>query len=438
MNIMKLLKPKPYVGKKITNPDKIDKMYKYWRIRMMYSMMIGYCAFYLVRANFSMAMPVFVKDLGISLVDLGIVLSLFSIIYGAGKFLNGIIADRSNPRYFMSIGLLCSGLVSLLLGFSTGIIMISFLWLINAWFQSMGWPPCARGMTKWFPPTRRGLAWGIWNASHQIGAIITLILTGYLIQHFSWRWAFIVPAVLVLVVMVPLLMNRLRDDPASMGLPNVKEYEPEAYADHEKEKRTDTIKESFKHHILPNKTLWLLCVANFFVYIVRMGIFTWTPLFLLQSKGIDLVGAGWSTAAFEFAGIFGSLLAGFLSDRLQGQRGKVNTVFTAFLVVGLLLLYCMPSGSLWLSMIVLSVIGFMVYGPQMLVGLNAADVSGSNAAATASGLTGTFGYVGSTVCGIMIGVIVAKWGWEAGLLFFVISGICALACFLLTWNAKAR
>ncbi len=80
----------------------------------------------------------------------------------------------------------------------------------------------------------------------------------------------------------------------------------------------------------------------------------------------------------------------------------------------------------------------MVYGPQMLVGVAAADVSTPDAAATATGLTGTFGYLGSTLCSALIGIIVALWGWNLGLLFFIISGIIASLFFVLTWNAKPR
>jgi len=422
----------------ITNPQQVKKQYRYWRIRTMYSLMIGYAAFYIVRFNFSMAMPSFLKDFNLTTGDLGLILSLFSLIYGVGKFLNGILADHANPQYFMAIGLAASGIVSILLGFSVGIVTISFLWLLNAWFQSMGWPPCARSMTKWYPPNKRGLMWGIWNSSHQIGGIISLVIAGYLIQHFGWRAAFIVPGIFV-IMLVPVLINRLRDTPLSLGLPCLTQYNAEAYAGVSHiETSTDSVKTLFSEHIIHNKYLWYLCFANFFVYIIRIGILTWAPLFLLQHKDINLVNAGWSTAAFEFAGIFGGLLAGYLSDTVfRGRRGPINLFFSIVLVLGLACLYWLPEGNFIYAALILAVIGFMVYGPQMLVGVAAADVSTANASATATGLTGTFGYLGSTVCSILIGLIVGFWGWDAGLLFFIVSGIIASCLFLLTWHARA-
>ena len=134
---MKFLLAQKASNRKLTNQAEIKAQYRYWRIRIMYSLMIGYASFYIVRLNFSMAMPAFLKEFQLTTADLGMVISLFSIIYGVGKLLNGVLADRANPRYFMSIGLIMSGFISIILGFATGIIMISFLWLLNAWFQSM-------------------------------------------------------------------------------------------------------------------------------------------------------------------------------------------------------------------------------------------------------------------------------------------------------------
>ena len=119
------------------------------------------------------------------------------------------------------------------------------------------------------------------------------------------------------------------------------------------------------------------------------------------------------------------------------QTGPINLFFSIVLVLGLACLYWLPEGNFIYAALILAVIGFMVYGPQMLVGVAAADVSTANASATATGLTGTFGYLGSTVCSVLIGLIVGFWGWDAGLLFFIVSGIIASFLFLLTWHARA-
>ena len=435
--LLKHLKAQPAKNLVSNDPKIINKQYRYWRIRLMYSMIIGYGAFYMVRLNFSMAMPAFLQHFHVNKTDLGFILSAFSIIYGVGKFFNGIIADRANARFFMPIGLIFSGIISVLLSFSAGIVSIGFLWLLNAYAQSMGWPPCARMLTKWYTPKKRGTMWAIWNSSHQIGGAITLALSGILITHFGWRATFFVPGVIVILISF-FLINRLRDTPAALGLPHA-HHMSNNHNEYILEKTEASFKEIFTEHILPNKTLWYICFANFFVYIVRMGILSWAPTFLLEAKGINLQAAGFSSAAFEIAGIFGALLAGSLSDFVfKGRRGPVNTIFSLILTIGLVALYAMPDHNFMLSFLILGVIGFLVYGPQMLVGVAAADVSTTNAAATATGLTGTFGYIGSAVCGALIGVIVGTWGWDAGFYFFIASAFISSFLFSFTWNASAK
>src|SRR5690606_8916288 len=119
-------------------------------IRILYSTIIGYAAYYLVRQNFSMAMPGLMEEFGYTKVELGWIVTIFSIVYGIGKFFNGYLSDRSNARYFMSIGLFLSAIVSVFMGLGVGLGTMGVIWGINAWFQSMGWPPAARMLTHWF------------------------------------------------------------------------------------------------------------------------------------------------------------------------------------------------------------------------------------------------------------------------------------------------
>ena len=436
--IVSALQAQPHI-KPITDPKEIKKTYKHWRVRMLYSMIVGYGAYYLVRKNFSMAMPAFLNEFGATKTDLGIILSVFSIIYGVGKFFNGALADRANPRYFMAIGLILSAITNLVFGFSTGLTMIGIFWLFNAWFQAMGWPPCARMLTHWYGHKELGTMWGIWNASHQLGGAGILILAGYLIPAYGWRSAFYVPAIIAILIAF-FLINRLRDTPQSIGLPPIEEYRGEVKKICDADEDTaHSFKEIFMKHILPNKYLWALCFANFFVYIVRIGLLDWAPTYLVEVKGSKLNIAGLQVAAFEIAGIFGAFAAGVLSDKVfKGRRGPVNVMYMALLVFAMFYFWKVPAGHEMLDCFALFAVGFLVYGPQMLVGVAAADVASKKAAGTATGLTGTFGYLGSTVCGVGTGMIVDKYGWDGGFIFYIASTVIAVALFMFTWNAKAK
>lgn len=127
--------------------DRIDPVYRRLRWQIFAGIFIGYAGYYLLRKNFSLAMPYLVEQ-GYSRGELGVALSAVAIAYGLSKFLMGLVSDRSNPRYFLPFGLAMSALVMLLFGFApwaTSSVSIMFVLLfLNGWFQGMGWPPSGR------------------------------------------------------------------------------------------------------------------------------------------------------------------------------------------------------------------------------------------------------------------------------------------------------
>ncbi len=420
----------------IEDDAEMRRVYRTWRMRNMTGMLVGYAAFYLVRKNLSIAMPAMLEDLNYTKTDFGILLSAFSILYGVGKLTNGIIADRANPRYFIAIGLLGAAFFNVAFGLSTSITFLGIFWLGNAWMQSMGWPPCARLLTFWYSPRERGTMWGIWNASHQIGGALILVGGGFLVTRFGWRSAFYVPA-MVSALLALFVMHRLRDTPQSLGLPPVEVYRGER-TEMAPETTSYTWKEILFGHVLTNRNIWFVCLANLFVYIVRIGMLDWAPTFLVEYKGSSLEMAGWKTAVFELAGIAGALSAGLLSDRIfRGRRGPASVIYMLVLIVAIVLFWRVPPGNPWLDTALLFVIGFAVYGPQMLVGVAAADFASKGAAATATGLTGTFGYIGSALCGVGTGLIVDRWGWDGGFAFYLAAAVIGTFFFTLTWSAQA-
>jgi sugar phosphate permease len=259
---------------------------------------------------------------------------------------------------------------------------------------------------------------------------------GYLISNWGWRSAFYIPAAIAAAVAL-LLVNRLRDTPESLGLPPIEQYHGGAPGKPAQKEKNESFKEIFVKYILKNKYIWYICFANAFVYVVRIGILDWAPTFLTETKQSSLGSSGLKVAGFEIAGILGALLAGWMSDTVfRGRRGPANVLFMIGVVACMIVLWKTPPGHPWMDAATLVAVGFLVYGPQMLVGVAAADFASKKAASTATGLTGTFGYLGSAICGIGTGLIVDRWGWDGGFLFFIASACIATVLFLLTWSAK--
>ncbi len=116
---------------------------------------------------------------------------------------------------------------------------------------------------------------------------------------------------------------------------------------------------------------------------------------------------------FEVGGFFGTLMAGWSSDRLlNAKRGPVNAVFALGMLVTIWAFWLIPAGYPLLDSIIMFFIGFMIFGPQMMIGLVAAELSHKKAAATSVGFVGLFAYAGAAFAGLPLGYVAESWGWE--------------------------
>lgn len=412
------------------------KKYNSWRIRILYSIIIGYATFYFCRQNFNIATPAIREYFDVTKTQIGWILTASSIMYGVSKFCNGFISDKTNARIFMVLGLLFVGIITILIGFSDSLFLIGILWIASNWFQSMGWPPATKMLTHWFASKELGTKWAMGATSNQIGGALAMVSCGYLIDKFGWRSAFFVPGVVACVVSI-FLYNRLRNSPKKVGLSTVEEYKnypPELISDYDKLPTAELLKIVFC-----NKLIWYVCLANMFVYIIRLGVIYWAPTFLKDLRGISLLNAGLQIGLYEMISIPGALIAGFLSDKLfQGRRGPVSTICMLALSLLLILFWKLPIQSELLSIVILSLVGFFVSGPQLLVGIAAADFSTRQAVGTANGLSGLFGYLGAAIAGVGVGWISDNYGWDGVFIFFSISALLGSSLFALTWNCSAK
>jgi sugar phosphate permease len=431
--VLRFFEPAPPAPVMLTDAAQIQAQQRYWQRRVMIATIIGYAFFYFVRKNLSMAMPVMEKSLGIGKADLGLFLTLHGVLYGVSKFANGFFGDRCHVRNFMVTGLVLSAVVNVCFGLSSAVVALGFFWMINGWFQGMGFPPCARAYTHWVPPKELATKMSIWNASTNIGAGLVAIMCGYLVSHFgNWRLCFFVPATLAFLCAL-YLWFALPDTPQSVGLPEVKGTESKAGAGDSDDWKAVAVK-----YVFSNPYIWLLAVANFFVYTIRYAMLDWGPTLLTQAKHAELTNAGWMVAGYEISGMIGAMIGGWLTDRLFGGRGFRSCVFyMAMAGVSVVLFWKVAGQSMLLNTLLLCLSGFFIYGPQCLISIAAANLATKRAAATAVGLTGLFGYASTTLSGWGVGKLVQTYGWDALFIgMIIVAAIGTFAC-VLGWNAKA-
>ncbi len=71
-----------------------------------------------------------------------------------------------------------TGILNIIFGFSSSLLIFALFWGLNGWFQGFGWPPCSRFLMNWYSQSERGRWWGLWNISHNIGAFIIPWIVG--------------------------------------------------------------------------------------------------------------------------------------------------------------------------------------------------------------------------------------------------------------------
>ena len=437
-----------------TGPE-ADAKYKKLRWQVFIGIFIGYAGFYLVRKNFSMAIPM-LAPFGFEKGELGIVLSMNAIAYGFSKFVMASISDRSNAQRFLPLGLVCTAISMLFmivpvqwLGAEhkgAAIALMAVLNFLVGWFNGMGWPPCGRVMTHWFSIKERGTWMSFWNCAHNVGGALVGPMAVYGAMWFgSWFYGantdyyFLIgtyafpAAVAVLVAVLAYLM--IRDTPQSCGLQSIEEWSGHAAKNYSKaDEKALSVSEIFKT-VLSNKLLWYIAFANAFVYMVRYGCLDWAPT-ILKEQGVDLKEAGWAYFAYEMAAIPGTIFCGWLSDKVfQGRRALPTIIFMALVAVAIVV-YWQFFNNFTVVICCLIAIGFLIYGPVMLIGVQALDLAPKNAAGTAAGLTGFMGYVLGTaiLANVVIGYVAENAGWDWTFILLLIA--CALYVFFMALTYK--
>ena len=237
------------------------------------------------------------------------------------------------------------------------------------------------------------------------------------------------------VIIAAVAFALIRDTPASVGLPPIEEYrdDPAKVASDTSELERMSYWRIVIEHVFKNRAMLLLAFANVFVYALRYGVLSWAPTYLSQVHRVSVAKGIAGFSLFELAGLVGTLACGWASDRIfKGNRTRTGVTFLIGVGVFLVLYWLAPVGTpYWLLMVHLFFIGAFIYGPVMLIGLQAIDMSAAHVAGTSAGFTGLFGYVlGATMASTGVGYVAEHFGWYVTygmLVAFVVVAVILLA-----------
>ena len=393
--------------------NEIRPRYLSIRNRTFWGVTVAYSLYYVCRMSLSVVKQPLIDEGVLTAGQLGVIGSALLFVYAVGKFLNGFIADYCNIRRFMFTGLAVSAAINLLMGIlgivngytaiplSVIFILFAVLWGLNGWMQSMGSPPGVISLSRWFPQSRRGTFYSIFSASPYLGEFISFILTGLIVGAFGWQWGFVVAAAAGGAGALLILLT-VSDTPESQGLPSIQQLSGESVKPVDKMPTRELQKMIFRH-----PGIWVIALSSAFIYITKYAIAGWGVLFLQKERAFSLEQATQIIAFSAVFGVLGTVLAGWLSDRVFRSDRIRPAILSGAVSFVALALFLYAGGGYVMNILYVSVFSLSIGVLYCIVaGLMAVDIVPRKVTGAALGIVGISSYVAAGLQDITSGYLI--------------------------------
>uniref|UniRef100_A0A672R0R4 Glucose-6-phosphate exchanger SLC37A2 n=1 Tax=Sinocyclocheilus grahami TaxID=75366 RepID=A0A672R0R4_SINGR len=361
----------------------------------------------------------------------GVLDNCFLVAYAIGMFFSGIFGERLPLRYYLSSGMILSGIFTALFG-------LGFYWQIHSlWYyclvqalnglvQTTGWPAVVACVGNWFGKGKRGFIMGVWNSHTSVGNILGSLIAGVYVSS-AWGLSFIVPGIIIAVAGVICFLFLVESKSHFRLEGNLNKYHPVIFA----------------HRvvfILQGVVEFSLCLL--FAKLVSYTFLYWLPLYIANVAHFDPKEAGDLSTLFDVGGIVGGILAGLISDYSGGRA----TTCCAMLIIAapmvsrtvlfFLYFFTQTLGKIVCKSMLLWC-GALVNGPYALIttavsadlGTHECLRGNSRALSTVTAIIDGTGSIGAAVGPLLAGLI-SPTGWNN--VFYMLIAADVLACLLLS------
>ncbi len=427
--------------------DQVDQTYKSLRNKTFWGITVAYSLYYICRMTLSVVKQPVIDGGILTASQLGVIGSALLFAYAVGKFMNGFLADYCNIRRFMGAGLVISALLNLVmgilgltqstLGISSLVLFILFTvtWCANGWVQSMGAPPAVISLSRWFPLRTRGTFYSIVCSTPYLGKFLSMVLTGAVVAAFGWQYGFLF-AMLGGLAGAAVIYIFVSDTPESCGLPSVQELSGE------KMRKSDSMPtKELQKHVIRHPGIWIIALSCSFVYITQYGLSNWGVLFLQKAKGFSLTQAAWIIGFSESFGIAGTVLSGWLSDKVFHGNRALPVALSGVVCLAALCAFMFLGGSAVMNIVYVGVFSLAIGVVYCIVGgLMALDIVPRKATGAALGIVGISSYVAAGLQDIISGFLIqggsdgVEYNFTAVALFWIAACIVSVVVPVVAWR----
>ncbi|URN94682.1 MAG: MFS transporter [Candidatus Pristimantibacillus lignocellulolyticus] len=401
----------------MTNAERLFR----WQWTIFALSWLVYAVVYFGRVNLSVALPDIQEELQVSLTQIGIISTAFFWMYAIGKLINGIIADKISTKWFVFVGIFIAGISNIWFSVTHSLVLMIFIWSLNAYAQSGLWGSISTMLTSWFSYRQKAFIAVILSTSMVGGYILGWGLSGQLVVHSGWSTAFWVPGVVIVIVSIIWLFIS-KDHPQQIQLQSPNLYRQEA-------QRSDQIRTPLIKLIKKTK-LSYIAIGGVAQGVVKDGIAIWAPIYLMQMHNLNLAEASWYVLFIPIMNFFGILASGYINKLAKGNE-KISSII--LLVIGLLSLF----GLLWVGsinlyggLLFLGVCSAAMFGANTIImGVIPMAYSKYNAVSSVSGYLDFCAYLATGVAFVITGWLVDQFGWDIMINLWIgitVLGIMAL------------
>ncbi len=373
------------------------------------------------------------KEFGLSPQDYSDIVALFLVAYAIMYAGSGWIVDRLGTKRGFALFIFGWSLSQMLHAFATGKWTLATFRFMLGLAEPGNWPAAAKAVAEWFPPAKRALGVGMFNAGSSIGSVIAPPLVAFITIEYGWRSAFVLTGALGFIWLVAWLV--LYDPPHRNKWLSKAEYAelapqlpPPVEAAPTKQK-IDIVR------LFLRRGCWSLAVARFFTDPVIYFVIFWLPEYLRNERHFNLSEVGkYGWVPYIFGGI-GYIVGGWLSGRLIENGWALPRARKFVMALGAC---CLPIAILapfvpkaWMA---IGATCFITFGHAFWVSNLQAlptDLFRGREVATASGFTGMGGAIGGALAQLGTGYLVAHFSYTP---VFIIAGLMhPMSAFLVYW-----